>query len=657
MSHGHCYLWDPSLVRLHVGSDLAIGLAYVAISLTLAYLVWRAQGEIPFSWIFVAFGVFIIACGTTHFMEIWTVWTPVYWFSAAIKVVTAAASVATAIILPPLVPRSLALIRSAKLSERRKAELEANQEEIRRLNAELEGRVRARTAELAEANQRLALMAAIVEQSSDAIVSLNPDGCLESWNPAAERMYGYRMEEVRGRSVSILALASRAKEIPQRMARLKRGERIDPLETTHVCKTGGLIEVYVTLSLIKDSAGETLGASLIARNITTHKRSAEMFQLAVEAAPNAMIMVDGEGKIVLVNAETERLFGYLRDELMGREMEILVPPQYRDKHPERRAGFLLAPQARAMGKGRELYGLRKDGREFPVEIGLNPIRTEHGTWVLGAIVDITERKRADQEIKRLNQDLEQRVMERTRELSAANDELEAFSYSVSHDLRAPLRQIAGFSRILEEEYGPELKPEASSYLQRVQSGANHMGTLIDDLLNLARIGRRSVLRGPVALNPLIEAALEMLSEECLGRRIEWRIEELGSAECDSGLVKQVFINLLANALKYTRGRDCARIQVGQMTLDSERVIFIRDNGAGFDMKYAGKLFGVFQRLHTAQEFEGTGVGLATVQRILHKHGGRIWAEAEPGQGATFFFTLPGSSVSIPGAPGEGRLEP
>src|SRR5437762_5443727 len=206
MPHGHCYLWDRDLVRLHLGSDLAIGLAYVAISLTLVYFVWRAKGDIPFSWIFVGFGVFIIACGATHFMEIWTIWTPVYWLAGTVKLVTAAASVLTAVVLPPLIPKSLAMLRSAKLSEQRKTDLEANEEQIRKLNAELEERVRARTAELAEANQSLTLMAAIVEHSSDAIISLDSDGRLESWNRAAEQMYGHPLEEVRGRPVSILAL-------------------------------------------------------------------------------------------------------------------------------------------------------------------------------------------------------------------------------------------------------------------------------------------------------------------------------------------------------------------------------------------------------------------------------------------------------------------
>jgi signal transduction histidine kinase len=425
MPHGHCYLWNTALMGLHLVTDLLIGVAYVAISLTLAYFVHRAKDDIPFSWIFLGFGIFIIACGGTHFMEVWTLWVPVYWLSGAVKLLTAAASVTVAILLPPLLPKSLALIRSAKLSEQSNRELElVNRalqieigerqtavEEIRRLNADLEERVRARTAELAEVNRSLTL-------------------------------------------------------------------------------------------------------------------------------------------------------------------------------------------------------------------------------------DITHRKHADEEIQRLNQELERRVAARTAELTAANAELESFSYSVAHDLRAPIRQIDGFSRILSEEAGQDLNEDSMRYLGRIQEGARQAGNLVDDLLNLARVSRQALERRPTQLNELVRKVRAELETECASREIEWRIDDLWTARCDPALVKQVFVNLLSNALKFTRLRDRAAIHVGQTAVSDERVIFIRDNGAGFDMAYAGKLFGVFERLHRPRDFEGTGVGLANVQRILQKHGGRIWAEAELDKGATFFFTIP-----------------
>ena len=227
----------------------------------------------------------------------------------------------------------------------------------------------------------------------------------------------------------------------------------------------------------------------------------------------------------------------------------------------------------------------------------------------------------------------------TAQLVAANDELEAFSYSVSHDLRAPLRHIHGDAAMLIKEQGPQLVPEAQLRLKRIQEGTEKMGGMIDDLLNLARLDHRSMDLRLTSLNLLVEKVLHDLESETTDRKIDWRVGSLPSVNCDPGLIQQVFANLLSNAVKYTRPRQHAIIEIGHRETDQGSVIFVRDNGAGFNMKYADKLFGVFQRLHRREDFEGTGVGLATVQRIIQKHGGRIWAEAEEEKGATFYFTL------------------
>jgi polar amino acid transport system substrate-binding protein len=225
------------------------------------------------------------------------------------------------------------------------------------------------------------------------------------------------------------------------------------------------------------------------------------------------------------------------------------------------------------------------------------------------------------------------------ELTASIKELEAFTYSVSHDLRAPLRHISGFSKILTEEFGSNLPTDAQHHLQRIQEGTQRMGVLVDDLLNLARVGRRDLSLHVSGLKSIIEEVITELAPECAGRQIEWKIGDLPFVECDPGLMKQVFQNVLSNAVKFTRPRSQAVIEVGQKDQDGTPVVFVRDNGVGFNMKYADKLFGVFQRLHRAEDFEGTGVGLATAQRIIQKHGGRIWVEAELDKGATFYFTL------------------
>jgi PAS domain S-box-containing protein len=732
----------------------------------------------------------------------------------------------------------------------------------------------------------------VVEASPSAMIMVNTEGLITLVNTQTEQLFGYERSELLDQPVEML--------VPERYRHTHRGHRTSFFQTPSARamgagrdlfgrrKDGTEIPIEIGLNPIHTDEGAFVLASII--DITERKRAESRFSQLIEHAPNGMVMVNHEGKIVLVNSQIEESFGYERSELLGQPIEMLVPPRFRAHHSAYRNSFIAKPSTRAMGAGRDLYGLRKDGTEFPVEIGLNPLENEQGIMVLGTIVDITERKQAEQElrrsqqqlagvidsamdaiitvdqeqrivlfnaaaertflfpaedaigqpldrfiperfrarhkqhvrgfgetyvtkrsmgalgalyglradgeefpidasisqieseghklytvilrdvterkhaeeslkeqarildlapvlirdlkgrilfwntgaeqmygwksdealekitytlfqtefprpleeirarllahghwegelvhtkkdggklviashwvlhrdeqgrpkailevnnditerkqaereIRRLNEELEGRVADRTAQLQAVNKELEAFSYSVSHDLRAPLRHINGFSQALLEDYENKLDEVGKNYLHEVRSASQEMAQLIDDVLQLARVTRSEMRQEVVNLSATAEAVIAGLEKMDPERTVSVSIAEGLQTLGDKRLLRIMLNNLLGNAWKFTSQRQSANVAFGHEKKNGETIYYVRDNGAGFDMAYANKLFGAFQRLHTAGEFEGTGIGLATVQRIVNRHGGRVWAEGAVNQGATFYFTLPNS---------------
>jgi PAS domain S-box-containing protein len=370
----------------------------------------------------------------------------------------------------------------------------------------------------------------------------------------------------------------------------------------------------------------------------------------LNSALSAVIVTDAEGKVIDWNARAEKMFGWSRQEAIGLDLtRTIVPSHLREGHERGLTDFTREGHGRITSWPIEMTALRRDGTEFPVELAINPLVSGSVTSFCGFITDITDRKRAEAEILALNQQLERRVVERTAQLESANKELEAFSYSVSHDLRAPLRHIDGFASMLASHARAALDEKGNRYVTVIIDSAKRMGRLIDDLLTFSRHGRAELRCTAIKLGELVEDVRAHIQPDTAGRDIEWQIHELPEVYADLGLLRQVVMNLMSNAVKYSRRRDHAVIEIGsRVGPKGEIVVYVKDNGAGFNPKYVDRLFGVFQRLHSDAEFEGTGVGLANVQRIVLRHGGRVWAEGQVDQGATFYFSLP-SHVAADGA--------
>lgn len=491
---------------------------------------------------------------------------------------------------------------------------------------------------------------AVVESSLDAIVSVDHEGKIIEWNLTAAKIFGYSLPLALGRDLADLILPRSAAGTERlefiRLLRANRGRLIGRrTEMMAIRANGAQFPIELAITRLSGNGAPTFTSFI--RDITERRRmeealrtSEERFRLLVDTVEDyAIYMLDARGRVVTWNSGAERIEGCKAQDVVRRKFSLFYTP---DEAAQGKPDEALAV-ARAEGRFQDdRWRIRPDGSRYWANVVITALRDpQKQPYGFSVIVrDMTKRKEAEDEARRMYSELEQRVQDRTAELQTAYDEMESYSYSISHDLRAPLIHIAGFVDILQQEAGPRLDDKSRHYLKTVAESARHMGRMIDGLLSFSRMSRAEMHKVRVDLSELVKGVIRDLRGETGDRKVDWTVGALPQVRGDPSMLRQAIFNLLANALKYTQNREVAKIEVGALSAKEESIVYFRDNGVGFDPKYAGKLFGVFQRLHTAADFDGTGIGLANVRRIIQRHGGRAWAEGKLDAGATFFISFP-----------------
>ncbi|WP_339791381.1 ATP-binding protein [uncultured Imperialibacter sp.] len=620
----YCGIWTPFHGWLYIISDVLIWLCYFAIPFVLVYFIWKRKTDLPFKSVLVLFVAFILACGVTHLVDAAIFWWPAYRLSAFVRFLTAAVSMSTVVALVKVIPQALTL----KTSEQYQLEIDQRiklQNQFKLFIKYTPGST------------------AIFDKEMKYIVA--SDQWLNDYALQAEEIIGRSHFEVFSGRKEMLYLGDHYK-------RAQNGETIKVQEERIVSRDGSVGWIKWELHPWFDT-NEQIGGVIMSTEVITLKKELEL-KLKEQNAKLAKL-----NNIYEETSQKARIGSWEMD-LQSQDLywspivyaihdlengaDVSLDQGINFYHPENRKSISDAIENCIQNQvpwNLELKIITAKNREVWVKANGGAV-VDNGKIVKlrGHFQDIDDKKRVEIELQNTNQYLEQIVEKRTEQLTEANSELEAFSYSVSHDLRAPLRSINGNAQIIIEDHRHQLDEDASDCLDTIVRNSVKMGALIDDLLNLSRTGRTELVLVPSSMNEMVEKIIAE-SEFEKGQNIEWKISPLLNAPCDARLMAQVWENLISNAVKYSSKNDMIVIEIDSQKNDDQVIYSVKDNGVGFDEKYSDKLYGVFQRLHSLDEFEGTGVGLALVRRIVTRHGGKEWAESKLGVGSTFYFTLTG----------------
>ena len=483
-----------------------------------------------------------------------------------------------------------------------------------------------------------AMFTALVESNDTAVLCKSLDGRIVAWNRGAEKLFGYASEDAVGKNIRMIVPSDLYPQEDDILARVANGESVEISKTTRLRSDGRSVDVALSISPIRDAQGKIIGATKIARDLAVLRRAERRFEQIVDSAPYAIVMTGRDGKIALTNRQTELVFGYSGGELLGSQVEMLIPEELRDRHAELRSAFFTVPSERAMGFGRDLNARRKNGTLFPVEVGLTPVETEDGLMTVVTIVDISIRKEAERQTKRFSEMLEEQVRIRTEELNTANYELEQFAYVASHDLRAPLRVIDNSSRWLEEDLAEHLTDDMRDSMRLMRSRIDRMDKFLDDLLEYSRIvSRKNITNEVVTGKELIDDVLSMAAPPA-GFTVK-ATATLEKIELNRMPLQQIFLNLVGNALKH-HDRNSGKITIDVEESDGRLLFTVEDDGPGIPEKFASQIFDMFYTLRPRDQIEGSGMGLAIVRKHIKQAGGDIWLEQQTGRGARFKFTWP-----------------